>query len=114
MTERSAAPMIATSSEPWDAIVVGSGITGGFAAMELTRRGLRTLVLERGPDVVHGQDYSFEHKRPWQMSSRGIPERRHLEQVKPVQSRTGFMRPGIERWFVDDTEHPYLEDRPFS
>ncbi len=114
MTEHSTAPMIATSSEPWDAIVVGSGITGGFAAMELTRRGLRTLVLERGPDVVHGRDYLYEHKRPWQMPSRGMLQRRHLDEVKPVQSRTGFMHPGMERWFVDDTEYPYLEDRPFS
>ena len=100
MTEHSTAPMIATSSEPWDAIVVGSGITGGFAAMELTRRGLRTLVLERGPDVVHGRDYLYEHKRPWQMPSRGMLQRRHLDEVKPVQSRTGFMRPGYAaiRW----------------
>lgn len=114
MTEQNAAPVIATSSEPWDAIVVGSGITGGFAAMELTKRGLRTLVLERGPDVVHGQDYIYEHKRPWQIPSRGLPQRRHLEDTKPVQSRTGFMTPTMARWFVDDVEHPYIEERPFS
>lgn len=114
MTQATGAPMIATSSEPWDAIVVGSGITGGFAAMELTRRGLKTLVLERGPDVTHSRDYQFEHTRPWQQPSRGRPQRRHLAETKPIQSRTGFMLPTIENWFVDDTEHPYIEERPFS
>ncbi len=114
MTEATGAPLIATSGEPWDAIVVGSGITGGFAAMELTRRGLKTLVLERGPDVVHSRDYPYEHTRRWQQPSRGRPQRRHLAESKPVQSRTGFMLPTMEKWFVDDTEHPYIEERPFS
>lgn len=58
------APYITPQTESYDAIVVGSGITGGWAAKELTEEGLDTLVLERGRHVEHGEDYVTEHKPP--------------------------------------------------
>ena len=54
-------------AEHFDAIVVGSGITGGLAAKELTERGLRTLVLERGRNVTHGVDYTNATTPPWKI-----------------------------------------------
>ena len=57
--------------EPYDAIVVGSGITGGWAAKELCEKGLKTLVLERGRHVEHGKDYVTEWLQPWQFAFRG-------------------------------------------
>ena len=56
---------VQTRRETYDAIVVGSGITGGWAAKELTEKGLRTLVIERGRHVEHGRDYTTEWLKPW-------------------------------------------------
>ena len=59
----------------FDAIVVGSGISGGWAVKELAERGLKTLLLERGPEITHRKDYTGESKAPWEMSFGGrIPE----------------------------------------
>src|SRR5204862_239167 len=58
-------------NEPFDAIVVGSGMTGGWAAKELTEHGLRTLVIERGRHVEHGKDYITEWLQPWDFPHRG-------------------------------------------
>ena len=57
--------------EQFDAIVVGSGISGGWAAKELCDKGLKVLLLERGRDVVHGKDYPTATKDPWQFAHRG-------------------------------------------
>ncbi|MEM8489046.1 MAG: FAD-dependent oxidoreductase, partial [Bacteroidota bacterium] len=62
---------IARAAEKYDAIVVGSGITGGWAAKELCEKGMKTLVLERGRNVEHGTDYVTEHKPPWEYPLRG-------------------------------------------
>ena len=62
------------SQQPYDAIVVGSGITGGWAAKELTEHGLRTLLIERGRDVEHSKDYVTEWKAPWDFALRGMGE----------------------------------------
>ena len=62
--------MIYLQREEYDAIVVGSGISGGWAAKELTEKGLRTLVLERGRNVEHQKDYVTEHVPPWEMPNR--------------------------------------------
>ena len=60
-----------TRDDPYDAIVVGSGITGGWAAKELCEKGLKTLVLERGRHVEHAKDYVTEWLQPWQLPHRG-------------------------------------------
>ena len=73
-------------SEAFDAIVVGSGISGGWAAKELTERGLRVLMLERGKDIEHIKDYPSARKAPWEYPHRG--GRTHaMEEAYPVLKR---------------------------
>jgi choline dehydrogenase-like flavoprotein len=96
----------------FDAIVVGSGMSGGWAAKELTEKGLKTLVLERGRMVRH-PDYPTATKDPWELpyGNRITQETRHR---KPVQTRTGYPTPANQHWFVDDLDHPYVEEQPFD
>jgi choline dehydrogenase-like flavoprotein len=97
----------------YDAIVVGSGISGGWAAKELCEHGLKTLVLERGRDVRHVQDYPTMGLDPWQVPFRG---RLTAEEKKlyPVQSRTGWVGQANKHWFVNDLDNPYTEVQPFD
>src|SRR5574341_2396260 len=85
----------------FDAIVVGSGITGGWAAKELCERGLRTLVLEAGRPITPELDY-VEHVPPWQVHFRGLGDRKALERDHPIQKhRSEERRVGKEcrsRW----------------
>ncbi len=101
--------------EPFDAIVVGSGITGGWAAKELCERGLRTLVLEAGRDITPGTDY-VEHVQPWQQHFRGFGDRRTLEREQPVQKRCYACDEWGSKFFVNDLENPYTVDlgKPFE
>ena len=98
----------------YDAIVVGTGISGGWAAKELCENGLKTLVLERGPMVKHIEDYPTAHMDPWDFPNGNIPTQAVIER-KPKQNRTGYVtRPATEHFFVDDIKHPYNEDRRFD
>jgi choline dehydrogenase-like flavoprotein len=103
----------AQQQNTFDAIVVGTGISGGWAAKELTEKGLKTLVLERGRDVKHVVDYPTMTKDPWQLPNAG---RLTDEEKKfyPVQTRTGWLGQANKHWFVKDTEHPYEEKKPFD
>jgi choline dehydrogenase-like flavoprotein len=94
-------------SNSFDAIVVGTGISGGWAAKELTEKGLKTLVLDRGRMVKHGE-YPTAHTDPWDLpyANRITQETRRR---KPVQSRTGYPTPANTHWFVDDLDNPYVE-----
>ena len=97
------------SSIEYDAIVVGSGISGGWAAKELCEKGLKTLVLERGRNVEHGKDYDTANMEAWDFPNYG---RMTTEQMKDYekQKRTGYtVRPGHVKYFVKDSEHPYDE-----
>jgi choline dehydrogenase-like flavoprotein len=98
----------------YDAIVVGSGMTGGFAAKELCERGLRVLVLERGPALEHGR-YPTEFTQPWEFSNRGRGDRPLYESDYPIQSRNYAFGEATQHLFVNDRLHPYLnpEDKPF-
>jgi len=98
--------------EPYDAIVVGSGITGGWAAKELTERGLRTLLLERGRHVEHGRDYTTEWLHPWELAHRGRGERALYVRDYPIQSKNYAFGETTRHFFVSDREHPYLSDGP--
>jgi len=100
--------------ERFDAIVVGSGITGGWAAKELCERGLRTLVLEAGRDIAPGVDY-VEHVQPWQQHFRGFGDRRTLEREQPIQKRCYACDEWSGKFFVSDLENPYTVDdgKPF-
>jgi choline dehydrogenase-like flavoprotein len=100
--------------EEYDAIVVGSGITGGWAAKELTEKGLKTLVLERGRNIVHGKDYITEHQGNWEFKFRGLGDRKKLEAEYPVQSRSGPVREDNLHFFIKDKDFPYVEVKPFT
>jgi choline dehydrogenase-like flavoprotein len=96
----------------FDAIVVGSGMSGGWAAKELTEKGLKTLVLERGRMVRHG-DYPTATLDPWDLPY-GNRITQETRRRKPVQSRTGYPTPASTHWFVDDLDNPYVEEQPFD
>lgn len=103
-----------TQTESFDAIVVGTGITGGWAAKELTEKGLKTLVLERGRMVEHIKDYHTMHMDPWDFENGGQPTEADLSrQFK--QNRTGYTtNKAWSHFFVDDLEHPYNEEKRFD
>ncbi len=105
---------IARPVNEFDAIVVGSGITGGFAAKELTEKGLKTVLIERGRNVEHSTDYVTEHKARWEFEFRGAGDRKKRMAEYPVQSRSGPVQEDNVHWFVKDTEHPYVEVKPFT
>ena len=98
---------VQSTPEPYDAIVVGSGMSGGWAAKELTEKGLRTLVLERGPAVEHGAGYVTEHRPPWETPFRGRGDRRHAETRQFRQSKAGPYGENTAHWYVDDVTYPY-------
>ena len=99
--------------QTYDAIVIGTGISGGWAAKELCEKGLKTLVLERGRMVKHG-DYPTAHMDPWDFELLGKKPAETLKrQFK--QNRTGYTtHPGSSHWFVDDIKHPYNETKRFD
>ena len=103
----------AAKQNTYDAIVVGTGISGGWAAKELTEKGLKTLVLERGRDVKHVVDYPTMTKGPWQLPH---GDKLSAEELKlyPVQSRTNWLEQSHKHWWVNDLENPYTEVKPFD
>lgn len=98
----------------YDAIVIGTGISGGWAAKELCEGGLKTLVLERGRMVRHIQDYPTMHQDPWDFKYRSKLQKSVLDR-KRKQSRTAYIaKPEQLHWFVDDLKHPYYEKKRFD
>ncbi|MDQ4419302.1 GMC family oxidoreductase [Sphingobium sp. DEHP117] len=91
----------------FDAIVVGSGITGGWAAKELTEAGLKVLMIERGREIRHQQDYDTEMKAPWEMPFRGIGDTEMYLKQHPVQMLNRHFTEYTEKHFVNDAENPY-------
>ena len=97
----------------FDAIVIGSGISGGWAAKEFCEKGLKTLVLERGRDVKHLKDYPTTNMNPWEFKHRGrIPY--EIEKDNPVISKCYAFKEDAMHFFVKDNEHPYVQDKPFD
>ncbi len=100
-------------STQFDAIVIGSGISGGWAAKELCEKGLKTLVLERGRNVMHQKDYPTANFNPWDMPHRGkIPPPEVA--FNPIVSKCYAYREDTKHFFVNDKEHPYIQEKPFS
>ena len=96
----------------YDAIVVGSGISGGWAAKELCEKGLKTLLLERGRDVKHVKDYPTANLDPWEIPNRNMLTQEDME-TYPVQSKVYHFGQDDKHFFVKDTEHPYKQTKPF-
>ena len=96
----------------FDAIVVGTGISGGWAAKELTEKGLKTLVLDRGRMVEHG-DYPTANLQPWELPYGGRPTQEDIHR-QSVAERGGVLSQANKHWFVDDMDHPYSETKPYT
>ncbi len=91
----------------YDAIIVGSGITGGWAAKELTEKGLNTLVLEAGRSIVPEQDY-VEHVPVWELKYRNWDDRNKRQKTQPVQREVYYACDEYSsKFFVSDVENPY-------
>ena len=102
----------AKKQHTFDAIVVGSGITGGWAAKELCEKGLKTLLLERGRDVKHGVDYPTANLDPWQLPNRNMLTQEDLKAYS-VQKTVYHFGQDDKHFFVKDIEHPYTQVKPF-
>src|SRR5690349_7755085 len=108
----------AVPDNTYDAIVVGSGISGGWAAKELTEKGLKVLMLERGHPFEHIKDYASAHKDPWEFLHRGKETARQKEEM-PVISRywamygTAAQEPIMDYW-ANERDCPYVEIKPFT
>lgn len=97
----------------FDAIVVGSGISGGWAAKELCEKGLKTLVLERGRNIEHIKDYTETYKHPWELTHRG--RRTNEDRTNsPIQSKVYAWTEASKQFFVNDLENPYEQIKPFD
>ena len=103
----------AKAENTYDAIVVGSGMSGGWAAKELCEKGLKTLVLERGRDVRHIKDYPTATKDPWELPHRNMLTEEDLENY-PIQSKVYHFGEDSKHFFVKDTEHVYEQVKPFQ
>jgi choline dehydrogenase-like flavoprotein len=98
----------------YDAIVVGSGISGGWAAKELTEKGLKTLVLERGRSIVHGRDYITEHRPSWGFAHLGFVNHDLLARDYFIQSRLSALNESVLHFFFKDSKSPYIEEKPYT
>ncbi len=103
----------ADAQNTFDAIVIGSGISGGWAAKELCEKGLRTLVLERGRNVEHIKDYPTATLNPWELPNRGMLSLKTREE-NPIASRCYAFNEETKHFFVADDEHPYTQTKPFD
>ena len=99
------------SDHVYDAIVIGSGISGGWAAKELCEKGLKTLVLERGRNVEHIKDYTTAMTPPWGFTHRDELSLKTREE-NPIVSRCYAFNEGTEHFFVKDKEHPTYKPNP--
>ncbi|WP_460539502.1 GMC oxidoreductase [Echinicola sediminis] len=101
------------ANQEYDAIVVGSGISGGWAAKELTEKGLKVLLLERGQNVEHVKDYKNATKAPWEIPHRG---RRTIEMIEnhPNLKRDYVLNELNLDWWAHEDESPYVEEKPFT
>jgi choline dehydrogenase-like flavoprotein len=97
------------SQTDFDAIVIGSGISGGWAAKELTEQGLKVLLLERGRSITPA-DYQGEHKRAWEFPFRQLGDRTRYARDYPIQSTCYAFGEPTQQFFVNDSEHPYGQD----
>ncbi|GAB4040685.1 GMC oxidoreductase [Spirosoma gilvum] len=103
----------AKAARTYDAIIIGSGISGGWAAKELCEKGLKTLVLERGRDVRHITDYPTATRNPWEFTHRNrMPET--FEQANPIATKCYALDEATEQFFVKDADHPYVQEKPFD
>ncbi|MCC6723713.1 MAG: GMC family oxidoreductase [Saprospiraceae bacterium] len=103
----------AQQERTYDAIVVGSGISGGWAAKELTEKGLKVLMLERGKNMEHVTGYKGALNNPWDVKNRGMIPKEILDE-HPVQSQCYAFQADNQYFWVNDKENPYQQDKTFN
>ncbi|MDH7463179.1 GMC family oxidoreductase [Chitinophagaceae bacterium 26-R-25] len=101
------------ANNKFDAIVVGSGVSGGWAAKELCEKGLKVLLLERGGPYEHIKDYKTAVKNPWEFEHRGYLTAEQKGQ-KHAASISGFANEGNIDGYVNDIESPYTQVKPYT
>lgn len=104
----------AQKKDSFDAIVVGSGMTGGIAAKELTEKGLNVLMIERGREIKHGQDYTTATKDPWEFEHRGKVSNTSAEEYWSNKRFGNLANEETGPFFTNDKNNPFLEKRPFD
>jgi len=102
-----------TSQNKFDAIVIGTGMSGGWAMKELTEQGLTVLALERGRNIRHVTDYDTATLNPWDKPHRGTVTREFTE-TNSILLRAGVMDEFTDKMFLPDKAHPYIQDKPFD
>lgn len=100
-------------NETYDAIVIGSGVSGGWAAKELTEKGLRVLMLERGKEMPHGEGYKGEHVPTWEEPFYGKADRDLWEKDYAIQEKSYAFSETTKHFFNNDRENPYQQETPF-
>ena len=101
------------TTNTFDVIVIGSGLSGGWAAKEFTEKGLKTLVLERGREVKHLRDYPTTNKMPWEFPHRNEVTQ-EIRDANPIISKCYAFKEDAMHFFVKDAEHPYVQEKPFD
>lgn len=101
------------SKAQFDAIVIGSGISGGWAAKELTENGLKTLLIESGRNVEHSKDYTTTNMFPWEFPHRGTVPNTIKEHYTPLKKHFIFNESTMH-FFRSDDEQQYIQDKPFD
>lgn len=102
---------INNSSEEYDALVIGSGITGGWAAKEFTERGFKTLMVERGRIVEHRKDYIGENKGPWEFANRMKVDNLLVEEQYNIQKKCYAFNDATKHFFGNDKDLPYSTEK---
>lgn len=97
----------------YDAIVIGSGISGGWAAKELTEKGLKTIMLERGRNIEHIKDYVNANKAPWEYKHRGTRTQQMIKDYPVLKRDYPLSETNLDYW-VDEKESPYTEVKRFD
>ena len=97
----------------YDAIVIGSGISGGWAAKELCEKGLKTLVLERGRNIEHIKDYPTMNTPIWEFRHRGEITKKQIDENPFISKAAGYDE-STQHFFIKDKDHPYIQEKPFE
>ena len=103
----------AKALQTYDAIIIGSGISGGWAAKELCENGLKTIVLERGRNIEHLKDYPTMTKAPWELEHRGRMSYQFYKDNPLISKAAGFGE-DTAHFFIKDSDHPYVQEKPFD
>ena len=107
-------PMNVHVKNEFDAIVIGSGMSGGMAAKELCEKGLKTLVLDRGLPFEHQTSFVTEHKKPFELPRHGMVPKEEAQKDYATQSKVYLFDEATKHLFVKDSQQPYIQEKPYD